>query len=174
MDDEKDHIKIVFLGECDVGKTSLINRYITNSFDENVPHSTCASYASRKIEYDNKYYTLDIWDTSGIETLRSLTKFFVRDAKVIVLVYDITRKRTLLELDYWLDLILKELGSNIFLILVANKSDLYLNEEIREKDGIKFAETLNAKFILCSAKEISNWSDSFEKAIIDYIKTLNQ
>ena len=110
----------------------------------------------------------------GSVKIPSLSKFFVKEAKIIVLVYDITRKKTFLELDFWLKLILDEIGSNIFLILVGNKSDLFENEEIKEKDGINFAKALNAKFILTNAKDdLSNWSNSFQNALIDYLKTLN-
>jgi len=175
MDDNENRIKVVFLGESDVGKSALINRYISNSFDEFAPHYANANYVTKKIKYNNKDYHFDIWDTCGYEKYRALTKIFIKNAKIIVVVYDTTRKRTFLELDFWLDLILKELGPDIFLILVGNKIDLYENEEITENDGKKFGEALRAKFILSSAKYgDSKWSDSFEDALIDYIKTLNK
>ena len=73
-------------------------------------------------------------------------------------------------MDYWLDTVLKLLGSSVFLILVGNKSDLFLDEEIREEDARKFAKLINAKFILASAKEnYLGWNEDFEKALKDYI-----
>ena len=90
-------------------------------------------------------------DTSGYERYRALTKFYITDANIIVLVYDTTNRRSFLELDFWLDSVLEKLGPGVFLILVGNKSDLYENEEIREKDGKKFAEIIKAKFSLVSA-----------------------
>ena len=171
--DDKEHIKVVFLGENYVGKTSLINKYINNIFEENTPSHNSASYVLKIINYNSKNYYFDIWDTCGYEKFRTLNKFFIEEAKIIVLVYDITKKSSFLELDYWLETILKELGPNAFLILVGNKIDLFENEEISQRDGEKFAEILKAKFILSSAKD-DNWSKNFEDALIDYIKTLNQ
>ena len=169
MYDDKDHIKVVILGESDVGKTALINRFINNYFDEYAKHSSPAIFTLKKIEFNDKFYDFDIWDICGQEKFRSLSKFFLKNAKIAVLVYDITRKKTFLDLDFWLKLILDEIGSNIFLILVGNKSDLFENEEIKEKDGINFAKALNAKFILTNAKDdLSNWSNSFQNALIDY------
>ena len=100
-----------------------------------------------------------------------MTKFFIAEAKIIVLVYDITKKRSFLELDYWLDTILNILGPKVFLILVGNKSDLYENEEVREQDAKKFAQIIKAKFVLVSAKtDDLHWNDFFENALRDYIK----
>ena len=169
MEDEYNNIKVVFLGEGYVGKTCLISRYTSGDFDDH-NGTTSASYATKKINFKGKDYYFDIWDTSGYESFRSLTKIFINNSKIIVLVYDITQKKSFLELDYWLDTVLKLLGSGVFLILVGNKSDLFLDEEIREEDARKFAKLINAKFILASAKEnYLGWNEDFEKALKDYI-----
>ena len=167
---EENHIKVVFIGESEVGKTSLINRYVTGDFSDYY-YTTSASYSSKTIENEGTKYYFDIWDTSGYEKYRALTKFFIAEAKIIVLVYDITKKRSFLELDYWLDTILNILGPKVFLILVGNKSDLYENEEVREQDAKKFAQIIKAKFVLVSAKtDDLHWNDFFENALRDYIK----
>ena len=63
------------------------------------------------------------------------------------------------------------LGNKVFLILVANKAELYENEEIREEDGKKFAKIINAKFALVTAKEDGPyWNNLLENALKDYIK----
>ena len=88
--------KIVLLGDSGVGKTCLISRFISGNFDANVNSTNGASYASKKIEYANlgKTLVLDIWDTAGQEKYKSLTKFFYKDAAMVILVYDITRKES--------------------------------------------------------------------------------
>ena len=167
---EENHIKVVFLGESEVGKTSLIKRYINGEFSEYY-NSTSASYSSKTIESDGKKYFFDIWDTSGYEKYRALTKFFVSEANIIVLVYDMTKKRSFLELDFWLDTVLEKIGPGAFLILVGNKKDLYENEEVREEDGRKFARIIKAKFALVSAKtDHFQWNDFFENSLKDYLK----
>jgi Ras-related protein Rab-22 len=163
-------IKIVFYGDSEVGKSSLIKSYNTGYFDINYYSYSSSEFITKNINYNDKKYALHIWDTNGREGYRPMCKIFVKDADIIVLVYDITRKKTFLGLQSWLDLILENKGNEVFLILVGNKNDLYENEEVREEDGKKFAEILHAKFILTSAKDINSWKKEFEGAVFDYIK----
>lgn len=96
--------KVVMLGESGVGKTSIINRYINNSFNPECMTTPGASYASKTMYFDNyeKNIKFDIWDTAGQEKFRSLTKIFYKETSVAVLVYDITRKESFLEVkNYW-------------------------------------------------------------------------
>ena len=163
-------IKVVFLGENYVGKTCLINKYITGEFKESHLITT-STYSKKTINFNGKDYIFDIWDTPGYEKYRPLAKLFMKGAKIIVLVYDITKKKSFLELDFFLDTILERLGNEVFLILVGNKMDLYENEEIREEDGKKFAKIIKARFSLVSAKEDNNiWNIFFENALKEYIQ----
>ena len=97
--------KVVLLGESGVGKTSIISRFINNTFEENLVTTTGASYAGKTMtfdEYNGKTIKFEIWDTAGQEKYRSLTKIFYKDAAVAILVYDITRKDSFDEIkNYW-------------------------------------------------------------------------
>ena len=96
--------KVVILGESGVGKTCIINRYINDSFNPESMTTSGASYASKTMYFSNyeKNMKFDIWDTAGQEKFRSLTKIFYKDARVAVLVYDITRKDSFEEVkNYW-------------------------------------------------------------------------
>ena len=97
--------KVVLLGESGVGKTSIISRFINNTFEENLVTTTGASYAGKTMtfdEYNGKTIKFEIWDTAGQEKYRSLTKIFYKDAAVAILVYDITRKDSFNEIkNYW-------------------------------------------------------------------------
>ena len=86
---KSNNIKIVLIGDCAVGKTSIVARYTTNTFDENYM-STVASYSCKIMEKDGKKYQLDIWDTAGQEKFRAIGKNFYKDAYIVFLVYDIT------------------------------------------------------------------------------------
>ena len=172
MEDEEENnqIKVVFLGENKVGKTSLIQRYITGDFRD-FGCTIGASYSKKKINCDEKNYFFDLWDTSGYERYRPLTKIFISNADIIVLVYDITNKESFFELDFWVDTVFKKTGPEIFFILVGNKSDLYEKEVITEEDGKNYARIIKAKFVYTSAKlDHHQWNDFFESALKDYIK----
>ena len=171
MDDEEEenHIKVVFLGENNVGKTSLIQRYITGNFND-YDYTTNPSYITKRIDCDKKNYYFDLWDIPGYERYRPLTKILILNANIIVLVYNITNKQSFLELDYWVDTALDKLGPEAFFILVGNMNDLYENEEITEEDGNNFARIIKAKFINTSGKnDYRQWNIFFENALKDYI-----
>ena len=122
MEDEDEYendqsCKVVLLGESGVGKTSIISRFINNVFGENIISTTGASYAGKTMtfdEFEGKAIKFEIWDTAGQEQYRSLTKIFYKDAAAAILVYDITRKDSFLELkNYWYDQVKETAPKNI-------------------------------------------------------------
>ena len=115
-------IKVVILGESGVGKTSIISRFINDTFDEELVTTTGASYVSKSMKFSDKNQVLnfEIWDTAGQEKYRSLTQIFYKDASIAILVYDITNKDSFDELqNYWYEQIKESAPKNIgkFIIL---------------------------------------------------------
>ena len=95
--------KLILIGESGVGKTCMIVRFITDEFNDTIS-TTGASYASKYIYFDecNKTIQYQIWDTAGQEKYRGLTKIFYKDAQIVILVYDVTRRNTFDEIkNYW-------------------------------------------------------------------------
>ena len=114
-------------------------------------------------EFNGKCIKFEIWDTAGQEKYRSLTKIFYRDAKVIVFVYDITKEYTFNALkEYWYKEILNTTEGTPLLALVANKSDLYVDQKVNNKDGKAFAEEMNAIFQTTSAMQDTGINTLFE------------
>ena len=165
------NIKVAFLGEEGVGKTSLIKQYIIGTFNEHQAATNGASFCSKALEINNEKYIADIWDIAGNNKYRSLSKYFFVDADIIILVYDITKEESFLELDFWLDAILQTKGKKVPMILVGNKSDLSENAKVLEKDGRKLAQIIGAKFIYTSAK-ITDLREIFDNALISLIKSI--
>ena len=166
MGDKPESIKIAFLGSCGVGKTCIAQRYINNSFQENYI-STTASYLHKIITRNNKYYQLDIWDTAGQEKFRALGKNFYKDAFIVIIVYDITRNDSFDELKkIWYPDVLQYGEKKPILAVVGNKCDLYEEKEIVDEDEArKFAEEINAKFMIVSAKSNINIQNLFSDLI---------
>ena len=87
------NIKIILLGEGEVGKTNLINAYFGNNFIEDKIKTEKLNKSYDKIEIKNNICYIDIWDTVGQEKFRSLANNFIKGSHIIIFVYDITRKK---------------------------------------------------------------------------------
>ena len=156
--------KVVLVGESAVGKTCIISRFISGAFDSNVSSTNGASYASKNVQYDKlgKNLLLDVWDTAGQEKYRALTKFFYKDAKVAILVYDITRYDTFKSIkEFWYEQVKENGPKNIVIGIAGNKCDLYEKEEVNENEAREFAASIGAIFALTSAQNNSGINELF-------------
>jgi small GTP-binding protein len=159
-------VKVVLLGEAGVGKTCIISQFISGVFDPDTISSLSAQFITKNMELKNikKVIKFDIWDTAGQERFRALAKIFYKDAKVICLVYDITSKKTFEELkEFWYEqqTKLNVDGEPIFAV-VANKNDLYENQQVKDEEGKEFAKSINGIFQSTSAKSDSGITNLFE------------
>ena len=151
---EPEGIKITLIGNSGVGKTSIINQYIDQTFDEANAATIGANYSEKVITKNNKEYELNIWDTAGQEKFHSVGKHFYKDAYIVCLVYDITSQDSLVQLkEIWYPDIKKFGEKYTILAVVGNKSDLYENDNLADENQAKeFAQSINAIFMLTSAK----------------------
>ena len=123
MNENEKICKAILVGESGVGKTSIIVRFISDDFSQNLHSTTGASYASKIIDFNDygKKVQFQIWDTAGQEKYRGLTKIFYKDAKIVILVYDITKRQSFDEIKkYLLIKFLGLLGINV-IYLKKNK-----------------------------------------------------
>ena len=159
------HIKCVLLGETAVGKSSLINRFVSNTFKSDFT-STMVGYCSTKQVYYEKTdqkINYEIWDTAGQEKYRSLTKIFYQDSKVTLLVYDITRKDSFEAIkNYWYTEVRDNSPQDVIIAIVGNKSDLYEYEEVTEDEAKEFAKSVNAIYQQTSACNGSGVKELFD------------
>ena len=165
MSSSPEQVKVVILGESDVGKESLIAQFTTGNFDPDVVTNLSAQYVSKTIEYDNlqKSIKFDIWDTAGQEKYRALAKIFYKDAKVIILVYDITKRRSFDELkSYWYEMIKQNADPDAIIAIVANKNDLYDSQQVKDEEAREFARSVKAIFQSTSAKSDSGITSLFD------------
>ena len=146
-------IKVILLGETAVGKTSIIKRYYENIFEESQASTLSMSFVEKTVEIDNQKYKLVIWDTIGQEAYRSISKLFMTETKIVILIYGIDDKRTFKNLDYWYNLYKEELGNDAILGIAGNKADLITKQEVSYQEGKDFADSVGAIFAELSAKE---------------------
>jgi small GTP-binding protein len=154
--EEEDNIievKAILIGGHFVGKTSLINVTIGIQFDSDLKPTITSSYVEKKFIINQKKYLVKLWDTAGMEKFRTLNKLFYKDSQIVIFVYDITRKESFEELNFWTNEIRKELGENLVLGMAGNKIDLVDSEQVDESMARDYAQNINANFKLVSAKE---------------------
>ena len=175
-ENEEITLKVILLGESGVGKTSLINASIGLDFDEKLSPTFSSSFVVKNFIKNNKKYILNIWDTAGQEMYRSLTKLFIKNAKIVIFVYAIDSKFSFESLkSYWVSLGKEILGDEAIYGLVGNKSDLYKQEQVPDIDASNYAEEIGAKFALTSAKKNKEgFSNYLEELLDDYIESKKQ
>jgi len=143
--------KLLFLGESNVGKTSLLLRYADDVFENSLP-TVGIDVKYKYLTYDNKKIRLDIWDTAGQERFRGIAQNYFRGANGIIFVFDITNKESFNKLRVWLSDVKPKINPGTVMVVAENKIDL---EEKREvlKDLIKeFGEKNEIEIFSTSAK----------------------
>ncbi len=168
-------IKLVLLGEANVGKTSLVYRFIENKFRENYKSTLGVNLLKKDMEID-KYGSVSaqIWDLGGQESFKSLRKLYLEGANGALLVYDMTNKKSYEKLDEWVQSF-REARDDAPIILIGNKSDLKNQIKITESESKEYATVNNLGIIITSAKTGQNVEEAFielSSKIIDKISNV--
>lgn len=155
-------VRVVFVGESLVGKTSLINQFARSSFDQNPPSTIGAVFHSRELVIHGKKVGVQIWDTAGQEKYRSLGPIYYRDASAGICVFDMTEKRSLVNLDVWISEFLKY-AQDPLLFVVGNKNDVECENKVGVDEARAFAKKHGAVCEFTSAKTGENVRELFDK-----------
>eukprot|EP00826_Nyctotherus_ovalis_P059615 TRINITY_DN8306_c0_g4_i2.p1 TRINITY_DN8306_c0_g4~~TRINITY_DN8306_c0_g4_i2.p1 ORF type:complete len:220 (-),score=55.49 TRINITY_DN8306_c0_g4_i2:144-803(-) len=161
-------LKVAILGDTAVGKTSIITRYCHDTFDDQFNPSNTAvisnkNYDSRDSE---KRVRLQLWDTAGQETYRSLAPFYCKDVDAILLVYDITNAKSFESLNCWMTMIRQNARESCLLTVLGNKIDRLDEEAVDSEQGKEFAQENGGEHLAVSAKTDVNVKVAFENLIV--------
>ena len=160
-------IKLLLLGDTAVGKTSILLKYINDTFDQSVISTIGVDYMDKIIDYDKYKIKLQIWDTSGQERFRSITRNFYRNADGVMVVFDLTKKATYDHVKVWLSEAYEH-NEDITTILIGNKLDLVNERDVSKEIAVNFANNNKLKYLETSAKNGTNIKESFN-TIIDLL-----
>ncbi|KAK4058915.1 GTPase Ryh1 [Microbotryomycetes sp. JL221] len=155
--------KLVFLGEQSVGKTSLITRFMYDTFDNTYQATIGIDFLSKTMYLEDRTVRLQLWDTAGQERFRSLIPSYIRDSSVAVVVYDITNRTSFMNTSKWVDDVRSERGNDVIIVLVGNKTDLNDKRQVTTEEAETKAKELNVMFIETSAKAGHNVKTLFRK-----------
>ena len=170
------NIKITFLGEAGVGKTNLINVYMDKNFNSNEITTFDPNQSFQTMTIGNVKLNINLWDSIGQEKYRSITKSFIKGSNIIIFVYDVTRRETFFELNFWISAANEELNTDkVIFGIVGNKIDLFEEKyEVDKKEGEKYAIKINALFCEASAKEDPKGFKIFVKKLLEKLLSNQQ
>ena len=163
--------KLILIGDVFVGKSSIMRRYIENSFVNEYKANIGVEYKVKSLVLDSKTGAdLQIWDTAGQERYKTITKQYYKGANGILLIYDITDRKSFSNLNFWIDDITMDGPDNLVFIIIGNKSDMVDQRKVSTEEGENFAKKHGFLFKEVSALNGDNITLVFEILSRDLIK----
>lgn len=159
--------KIVFLGEGAVGKTSLVGRFVYDSFEGDYLATIGTDIHLKMVQVDDVLVKLVIWDIAGQDNFAQLRKAYYMNASGAFYIFDTSRAETIERVDEWTQALYTVTG-DIPLIMCENKTDL--ESAIPQKTKDKISKKLNVKMIKTSAKENTNVEKAFREMTEEILK----
>lgn len=158
--EQKQIIKVILLGDTNVGKTKIMNYYVNQESKPTSP-TIYVSFVAKDIELNGQKYTFQIWDTSGQERFRSIAKSYIRGAQGCLVVYSLNDQHSFDAIPSWISSISANDGENtIPMVLIGNKSDL--QETVPKKEAEDLAALYSIPFLPTSAINGTNINEAFE------------
>ena len=150
-------IKILTLGDSGVGKTSIIQKFVNDKFNQNMLSTIGVDFQSKEIIINNTKIKLKIWDTTGQERFKTLTSQYYNGADGALLIFDVTNKESFERINFWMNELnekkkLNELG----LLLIGNKIDLNEKRNVKKEEAEEFAKEYNINYYETSALQNIN------------------
>ncbi len=164
-----DKCQLLIIGNSTVGKTSILSKYASKTFNENYLATVGLDFFTKDETIDNKIIRIKIWDTAGQERYKALTKCFFQKAQGVMVVFDVTNQKSFDDLKFWLDSIKTHIYDDDYvpIVIIGNKIDLQ-KRVVQKKDANEFAEQHHYHYYETSAKT----GDGIDMAIRELVKNV--
>ncbi|XP_065656177.1 ras-related protein Rab-11B [Hydra vulgaris] len=157
--------KVVLTGDSGVGKSCLLSRFTRDEFDAESKSTIGVEFATRTMNIAGKAIKVQVWDTAGQERYRAITNAYYRGACGALITYDISKLKTFINVERWLNELREHADPDIVVIMVGNKSDLKHLRAVNTEDAQEFADQHKMLFIETSALDCTNVEDAFNLTI---------
>ncbi|KAF7363804.1 GTP-binding protein ryh1 [Mycena sanguinolenta] len=155
--------KIVLLGDQSVGKTSLITRFMYDTFDNTYQATIGIDFLSKTMYLEDRTVRLQLWDTAGQERFRSLIPSYIRDSSLFRLAHCSQIDSPFMSTTKWIEDVRSERGNDVIIVLVGNKADLSDKRQVTLEEATAKSTQLNIMFMETSAKAGHNVKSLFKK-----------
>lgn len=172
VEDANITFRVVTIGNSSVGKTSMINRFIKNEFNENELNTVGANMSTFRQERDGHNVIFQFWDTAGQEQYCSLGPVYFRNAAAAILVFDVSNMKTFENLGHWLEEFKSVTGDNSIVVVVGNKIDIEIGREVSTEIAQKWADDHGYSYFETSASSGYGIKDLF-KSLTDMLYNKN-
>ena len=165
--------KYIIIGDSAVGKSNILLRYIHDKFNEEFQSTIGVEFGAKNIKIEDKIYRIQIWDTAGQETFRSITRAYYKNSVCACVVYDITNRNSFQNVKSWIEDCKKQSPKTVFLVLIGNKVDLEDRREVSYEEGSIYAQKNGMLFFETSAKTGKNIEEIFMNSSYEIAKRIN-
>lgn len=167
MDEQPPVIQIIIVGDTEVGKTSLLNRWCDDVFTS--PKNTVGiDFKQKQVLINDTKTIVRIWDTAGQERFKSLSASFFRKADGIILVYNVNSMESFENVPYWYDSITSNVDEKKPVILIGNKIDM--EENVKRDEAVDFASDNELRLFFTSAKT----GENIDTAIMSLVTSIHK
>jgi small GTP-binding protein len=154
--------KMLIIGNSSVGKSALLNRFVSGKFQDDSTPTVGIDYSSKTIMVEGSVVRLEMWDTAGQERFSTMTATYYRGAQGALVCYDVTNRESFERAQMWFDRARELGGKDLMAVLVATKMDLpTTNREVSKEQGHDLAAALGIPFMETSSKDDSNVESAF-------------
>lgn len=162
-EDDYDMIfKIVLTGDSGVGKSNILSRYIKNEFNLDTKSTVGVEFGAKRLKLKGMNVKAQIWDTAGQERYKSITNAYYKGSKGAIIVFDISRRETFINVDRWIGELKNNAESDASVLLVGNKCDLEHQRQVTKEEAKAKAEEYSMAYMETSAMHSINIEKAFE------------
>ena len=171
MTEEIEKYKIIFLGDQGVGKSSILNRFSQDKFEQEYQATIGLDFHSKNATINRANVRLLLYDTAGQEKFKSLIPMYIRDANIIIIVYDIANKDSFINTNHWIKETKDLKRDDAIFVLIGNKIDLNDKRQVSTQEGQNYANEKEFIFFEVSARTGQGIHELFNNNIFKRLRS---